>query len=79
VGVDHFGVLHLEGDGDGGFVGEVVVEGADGGAGLFGDGGHGDGVVAVLADEGGGGGEEGGAAEGGAGLLGLAAGRDCGS
>ncbi len=41
-----FGVLGSEGLGKGVLVGEVVVKGADGGLGVFGDGGHGDGVEA---------------------------------
>ena len=45
------GVLRDEGKGEGGLVGEVVVESTDGGLGLLGDGGHGDGLVADGTEE----------------------------
>lgn len=44
-------VLRDEGEGEGGLVWEIVVEGADGGLCLLGNGGHGDGLVAKGAEE----------------------------
>ncbi len=68
------GVLGDEGDDEGGLVGEIVVEGADGGLGFEGDGGHGDGFIAEGAEELLGGLKKACAAECGAVLLGAAAG-----
>lgn len=66
-----FGVLVEQSGGDGALVGKVVIEGPDGGAAAFGDGGHGCGLEAYLDEEIGGGIEEAGEAARGALLLGF--------